>query len=239
MAAYRDRILVLLFHTPPMSLPEIVNALKPVDAAELKDDLLDLVSESLVDQVSVIGQPNRFRRITEDMAPDSALVPANRNPATDIEALPEVAAEALKQRILKVLGDAPHLSRGSIMHALGGGYSINQVKRSLAALRSAGHICARGVKAATTWSLANDTVAGSTSTAANDQKHIRRDFPGAPGATEAVAKVRSALEFNHATACEAVDLYVHSCVDTAIYESLISARASARKALDAFVRGGT
>ena len=54
-------------------------------------------------------------------------------------------------------------------------------------------------------------------------------------AAESPANVRAALEFAHGTACDALNLYLRSVVNPAIYDDLVAARDRSRSALDAFI----
>jgi len=66
-------------------------------------------------------------------------------------------------------------------------------------------------------------------------KKGRRDFLAAAEQSQNVLK---ALEFNRDTARDALELYVASMVDAAIYAGLQGALKSAQTALDAFAAGG-
>lgn len=64
---------------------------------------------------------------------------------------------------------------------------------------------------------------------------LRRDFAAAAESRE---KVLKALQFAHGTACDAVEVYIASVADVAIYRALCDARDQARRALDAFLTAG-
>lgn len=153
----------------------------------------------------------------------------------------------IRDRVLATLSDTPQSARDIAAQT---GLPQTSVRTALKRLRALGMAELEGATTSAKWHRAT---APRPSTSAPAKPSLTRTALPPPAkkaavlgerkrdflaAAEQSQNVLKALEFNRDTARDALQLYVASLVDSAIYEGLNGALNSAQSALDAFVAGG-
>jgi hypothetical protein len=142
----------------------------------------------------------------------------------------------------RVLAALTHEPQRAVDIAARLGLLHTAVRDVLKVLKKKDQVLLHGRGLSATWSLPAGVLPSTKRTAtpppAKNPRPLnekRRDFLAAAEQSQNVLK---ALEFNRDTARDALDLYVASTVDPAIYAGLKGAMEAAQTALDAFVAGG-
>lgn len=238
----------ILSHLASVSEPVTANHLATsiataADAAEVRNYLRLLVQQGKVQRHHTSDGILRYSLTGAESRPAFAPAPAPASkpapvsvPAAAKKSTTSAPLTRLQTQMLAMLSVTPQ-SAGELIKR--GPFTKKQVSNLLQHLQGKGLVVKHGGFGNSAWSLAS----GVTAPPALPPALIppRRLTPAAgqakgdvPAAGAAAGPVLKALESNHTTATDALDLYIASVVDPEIFAALKRCTAEAKRALDAY-----
>jgi hypothetical protein len=240
----------------PVTAHHIATAIATAaDAAEVRNYLRILVQQGKVQRHHSSDGILRYSLAGTALHPSPAPSPTSVAPAPAPGPVPAPAPKTehatsmlptrLQTQMLGMLSATPQ-SAGELIRR--GPFTKKQVSNLLQHLQSKGLVVKHGGMGNCTWSLADGVTRPAlppatttllrpapTAKPASQPSDLQRNNPA--GGEEA-SRVLKALESNHTTANDALDLYIASVVDPTIFAALKLCASEAQRALDAFNASG-